>query len=50
LFVTAGFLISPTGISNLVGNAGVSVAIGQGIQVIGVLMALIAGIIATRAN
>lgn len=50
LFVTAGFLISPTGLSNLTGEAGTSVTIGQGIQVIGVLTALVAGVIATRAN
>jgi hypothetical protein len=50
LFVTVGFLISPTGLTNLFGQAGTSVAIGQGIQVIGVLTALIAGVIATRAN
>jgi len=43
LFVTVGFLISPTGLSNLAGEAGTSVAIGQGIQVIGVLTALVAG-------
>ncbi len=45
-----GFLISPSGLTNLFGQAGTSVAIGQGIQVIGVLTALIAGAIATRAN
>jgi hypothetical protein len=50
LFVFAGFLISPTGLSNLFGKAGTGVAIGQGIQVIGVLSALIAGVITTRAN
>jgi hypothetical protein len=50
LFVTVGFLISPTGLSNLVGEAGTSVAIGQGVQVIGVVTALIAGVVATRAN
>ncbi len=50
LFVFVGFLISPTGLTNLFGRAGTSVAIGQGIQVIGVLTALIAGVIATRAN
>jgi hypothetical protein len=50
LFVTVGFLISPTGLSNLAGEAGTSVAIGQGTQVIGVVTALIAGVIATRAN
>jgi hypothetical protein len=50
LFVTIGFLISPTGLSNLAGEAGTSVAVGQGIQVIGVLTALIAGVVATRDN
>ena len=50
LFVLMGFLISPTGLTNLFGRAGTSVAIGQGIQVIGVLTALIAGVIALRAN
>lgn len=50
LFVIVGFLISPTGLSNLAGEAGTTVVIGQGIQVIGVLTALIAGAMATRAN
>jgi hypothetical protein len=50
LFVFVGFLISPSGLSNLFGRAGPSVVIGQAIQVIGVLTALIAGVIATRAN
>jgi hypothetical protein len=50
LFVLVGFLISPTGLSNLSGEAGTSVAVGQGIQVVGVLTALIAGVIAIRAN
>ena len=50
LFVFVGFLISPTGLSNLFGEAGTSIAIGQGVQVIGVLTAMIAGVIATRAN
>jgi hypothetical protein len=50
LFVTVGFLISPTGLPNLFGRAGTSVAIGQGIQVIGVLTALVTGVVATRAN
>jgi hypothetical protein len=50
LFVFVGFLISPTGLTNLFGQAGTSVAIGQGIQVLGVLTALIAGVITTRAN
>lgn len=50
LFVTVGFLVSPTGLSNLAGEAGTNVAIGQGVQVIGVVTALIAGVVATRAN
>lgn len=50
LFVIVGFLISPTGRSNLTGEDGTSVAIGQGIQVVGVLTALIAGVVATLAN
>jgi hypothetical protein len=50
LFVVVGFLISPTGLSNLSGEAGTGVAVGQGIQVVGVLTALVAGVIATRAN
>jgi hypothetical protein len=50
LFVLVGFLISPTGLANLIGRAGTSVALGQGIQAIGVLTTLIAGAIATRAN
>ncbi|MGH8945756.1 MAG: hypothetical protein ACRDVL_06390 [Acidimicrobiia bacterium] len=46
LFVT----VSPTGISNLAGEAGTNVTICQGIQVIGVVTALLAGVIATRSN
>jgi hypothetical protein len=49
LFVTVGFLISPTGISNLTGEEGASVAVGQAIQVAGVVTALIAGVLATRS-
>jgi hypothetical protein len=50
LFVTVGFLASPTGRTNLVGDAGVSVAVGQAIQVVGVVTALVAGVVATRAS
>lgn len=50
LFVLVGFLISPTGRSNLLGQGGAGVAVGQAIQVLGVLTALIAGVVATRAN
>lgn len=50
LFVTVGFLISPTGIPNLVGRNGTDVQIGTCIQLAGVLTALVAGVIATRVN
>jgi len=50
LFVLVGMLISPTGLPNLVGQAGASVQIGQAIQVVGVRTALIAGVVATRDN
>jgi hypothetical protein len=49
LFVTVGFVVSG-GPPNLVGRDGTSVAIGTWIQMTGVLTALIAGVIATRAN
>jgi hypothetical protein len=49
LFVTVGFVVSG-GPPNLVGRDGTSVAIGTWIQMMGVLTALIAGVIATRAN
>ena len=49
LFVTVGFVASG-GPPNLVGRDGTSVAIGTWIQLIGVLTALLAGVIATRAN
>jgi hypothetical protein len=50
LFVLVGFLVSPTGLTNLLGRAGTGVAAGQGVQVLGVLTALLAGVIATRAS
>jgi hypothetical protein len=49
LFVTVGFVISG-GPPNLLGRDGTSVAVGTWIQMAGVLDALIAGVIATRAN
>jgi hypothetical protein len=49
LFVTVGFVASG-GLPNLFGRDGTSVAIGTWIQMTGVLTALIAGVIATRAN
>jgi hypothetical protein len=50
LFVFVGFLVSPTGFSNLTGALGTSVAIGQTIEVIGVLIAVIAGGLSTWIN
>jgi len=49
LFVTVGFVASG-GPPNLFGRDGTSVAIGTWIQLIGVLTALVAGVITTRAN
>jgi hypothetical protein len=37
-------------LTNVTGEAGAGAAIGQGIQVAGQLIALIAGVIAARAN
>lgn len=50
LFVVVGFLISPTGVPNLLGESGPSVAAGQAVQVIGVATALVAGLLAIRVN
>lgn len=50
LFIIVGFLLSPTGVSNLVGAAGMVVAIGQAVQLVGVLIALITGSLAVKAN
>jgi hypothetical protein len=49
LFVTVGFVASG-GPPNLFGRDGTSVAIGTWIQLLGVLTALVAGVIATRIN
>jgi hypothetical protein len=49
LFITVGFVASG-GLPNLFGQDGTSVAIGTWIQMLGVLTALIAGAIATRAK
>ena len=49
LFITVGFVASG-GPPNLVGRDGTSVAIGTWIQMLGVLTALVAGVMATRAN
>jgi hypothetical protein len=54
LFVAVGFVIegivSGTGFDNLAGAAGTGRALGQGVQVVDVFTALVAGMIATRAN
>jgi hypothetical protein len=49
LFVTVGTLISPDGLHNLAGDNGAAIAIGQALQAIGVVTALVAGILATTA-
>lgn len=50
LFVIVGFLISPTGIDNLMGEDGTSVAVGTVIQLVGVATAFVAGSVATRQS
>ena len=50
LFVIVGFLLSPTGIPNFLGDQGTSVAIGSWIQVAGVVTAFVAGTITTVTN
>ena len=50
LFIIVGFLLSPTGIPNLTGATGVTVAIGQAVQLVGVLVALITGSMALKTN
>lgn len=49
LFVTVGFIISGSP-PNLLGAGGSGVLIGTWIQMVGVLTALVAGLIAARAN
>jgi hypothetical protein len=50
LFVLVGFLLSPTGWVNLSGGHGGLVAAGQAVQLVGVLVAAVAGVLATRAG
>jgi hypothetical protein len=54
LFVTVGFVVSGLvggdGFDNLVGDHGTGRALGQLIQQVGVVTALVAGIAATRSN
>jgi hypothetical protein len=50
LFVAVGFAISPTGFDNLFGRHGTGVEIGQAVQLAGVLVAVVAGVMATRSG
>jgi len=50
LFFLVGFLASPTGIDNITGNAGAGAMLGSVIQMLGVLTALGAGLVATRQS
>ncbi len=43
LFIVIGFLLSPSGIGNLAGDAGVGASVGTVIQLVGVLVATVAG-------
>jgi hypothetical protein len=43
MFVLVGFLLSPTGLDNLSGDDGAAVAVGQAIEVLGVLVAAVSG-------
>ncbi|WP_020667116.1 hypothetical protein [Amycolatopsis nigrescens] len=47
LFVVVGFLVSPDGFPNLTGEHGTGASIGSVIQLIGVVTALVAGVLAT---
>jgi len=46
LFVAVGWAISPTGWPNLTGQNGASIAVGQAVQLIGVLTAAVAATVA----
>lgn len=50
LVFTIGFLASPSGVGNLFGGAGAIAALGQAVELLGVLTALVAGVLATRSN
>ncbi|MEU4216260.1 hypothetical protein [Actinoplanes sp. NPDC026623] len=49
-FITVGFLVSPNGIDNLTGQSGAVVAVGQAVQLVGVIGAMVAGVLALRAG
>lgn len=48
-FITVGFLLSGTGVDNIAGERGTTVAVGQSVQMLGVWIAAVAGALATRA-
>lgn len=50
LFVIAGFLLSPTGIGNLLGAAGPAVSAGSVVQLTGVVTAAVCGALAVRGR
>ncbi len=50
LFIIVGFLLSPSGVPNLLGENGAGVVVGTVVQMVGVLVALIAGVAATWRN
>jgi uncharacterized membrane protein YdjX (TVP38/TMEM64 family) len=50
LFILVGFALSGQGVDNLTGAEGAGAVAGQVIQLAGVSAALVAGVIATRAN
>ena len=50
LFIAVGWAISPTGWPNLTGDNGASIAVGQAIQLVGVLIAIVAGSAAVKRS
>jgi hypothetical protein len=50
VFITVGFVLSPNGIGNLSGDLGAIVMVGQVVQLVGVVAAMVAGVLATRAG
>ena len=47
LFIVVGALLSPLGMENLAGEHGATVAVGQIVQLVGVVTAIVSGIVAT---
>jgi hypothetical protein len=46
--VTVGFLVSPTGIPNIRGDSGAAVAVSQAVQQVGVVTAVVFGVLGFR--